>query len=436
MIVAIIWLAMASLALILYLLFPPEIYYWNKVYGECKKKDAKHQYIIRFIFKDVKKDYDLKTTTIYMEMTDGQITLATAKITPKMISESILQPDGFRVCRFLFFQRDPLTEMTYVVLYHDGVGSIRVRSVEIQDIKSPNANIAYVGKDIVKMDPEKAWSIQSNPAATQEPRIIEQELRPSLTLSGLEYLLFFFVAFNLMLLMTIYVIPCKNKGFCANYTGGELSSIFSGVVASIMATIVFVGECVIQRYLIKKSMAQGKQYCKGVNYGCLISLLVIGAFTGIFAALTAAENRKFPDTNVDNVYHHEIYWMFAVGFGLVIFFMIWISSLAVIAYLFGFFTEPIDAEPALKGGIKSPRGKTLTTRSSDDYLTATMTKGIKVKSISQYKQVKPSSTVSSEVKSKSVRKADEDDDTGDKYYQQLMAAQGKVKSISKYQGTK
>lgn len=460
-IVAIIWIAMAILAVILYVLFPPEIYYWNKVYDGCTKNEAKYQYIIRLIFKDVKKNFDMKTTTITLEIVCGENVEVTTKITPKFLSESFVRPsDNFKVCRFLLYRRQPIRGITNVLLNHDGVGSIRVVNVEIQEIGSPKANIAFVGADIQRLTTEKAENTQLSPAATQETREIEPELRPSHTLSGLEYLLFFFVAFNLILLTTIYVVPCQKESvtFCSDYSKGLLSSLYSGIVASVVAAIVFVVICVVYRYLIKNSAARGKKGCEMVKCIYLTALLIAGTAMGIAAALMAATNNYFPKDNPHrdgDSYHHEIYWMFAVGIALVLFFMLWISVVAVIAYLIGFFTEPIEPLQNETKGSPEMNSKIDDSPSSDDHYTKIVTNpDFKVNSISQYKNKGsntrsafgsnlPSSAsgvksdVKSEVKaaqsakSQSIQRTD-DEDTGEKYYETLMKTQGKVKSVSQY----
>ncbi len=67
----------------------------------------------------------------------------------------------------------------------------------------------------------------------------------------------------------------------------------------------------------------------------------------------ASGNHKFYERE-DLTFHHEIYWMFAIFIGITILFLVWISTLSIIAYLIGFFGsfgEP-KAGPYLEKGFE------------------------------------------------------------------------------------
>ena len=109
-----------------------------------------------------------------------------------------------------------------------------VTNVEIQDIKSKMANIAYVGVGVANVPKPKAMVAQKYPASTQELRKLEPELKPSLSLTSMELIVFFFLVINLMLLSTIYLIPCPHQILCDDYSEGLLSTVFSGLSASVI----------------------------------------------------------------------------------------------------------------------------------------------------------------------------------------------------------
>lgn len=448
-IIVIIWSSMAILSIIVYFLFPPEITFWDKIYDKCSPNEAKYRYVVRIMSADMKKGFDPTRTTMTLDIIyqfDKKLSLT---VTPKMLSTRIMTSTRkYKYSRFLLYRKEPLKDILKVQLNHNGVGAIVVPTVEIQDINSPKANIAYFGKEIVKCDKEKASAHQTEPAATQDDRPIEPGIRVTTSLTALEFIIFFFMAINLMIFLTIYVIPCTEEGFCQDYNRGFSSAVFSGVTASLISAIVFAIGCATHRYIIKKSIVKGIEFCSAIRYLFLFTMTVSGAVFGLISAVMAAQNRRFPAKNPKNEFFHEVYWLFAVGIAITVFFLFWISLFALIAFLIGFFSDDLAKT------VDSTVGATIRTNSNDTdendkaYMDV-LSKTAKVKSISQYKGINkgsvPSSTAASTATKNStatsksspkVTTKTEEEDSGDNYYQQLMKEKGKVKSISQYGGTK
>ena len=442
-IVGLIWSASVLLLSVLYFLFPPEIYYWNKVYDNCTTSSAKHCYVIRFIFGSYKTSFDLSKTTICIKILNPSKPIVVMEITPKQMLAHIpnCPHSPLKTVNFLLYRKEPLQDIRNVVVNHNGSGSINVTNIEIQDITENEANISYIGVAVNNLDKDKANVTQLFPSATREIRCLESGLRANACLNSMEFLIFFTIAVNLILLLTIYVIPCKEKIFCGDYREGLISSVYSGLVASTISSIVFVVLCASYRYFIKYPEYKGIQFCQYIRCLTLFLIFAVSAVIGFGGAVMAANNRKFPNENPNQLFFHEIYWMFAFALGVVIFFLFWISSLSIIAYLIGFFSEPegpkADPKPGMNQISATQRSDHIEKGDGNDYFKDLMKGNTKVKSISQYSGTAQKSVAQSQVPNdsnpkKSVKRTESEDSTGSGYYKQLMKSQKKVKSVSQY----
>ena len=483
--VAVVWVSILLLSLVVWFFFPNGIYYWDKVYQNCSPTSAKYQYIVRFIYGDIQPTFQTSKSTITMDVLNKEHkSLVLIQLQPKQMENSVVynSVNNLKVCRLLLYRTDPLVGITSIVVNHNGNGFIKVSTAEIQDYTSKEANIAYIGNQINALDAKKASVTQKFPAATTEVRPIEAELKPSLSLSAIEFFVLFFVAINLMLFMTLQLIPCKEEIICSDYREGLLSSIFAGLAASIVAAIVFTIEAFLLRNIIKKLLFanQGKGVFVYIRYVFLAFMVLEGVGLGIESALKGANHSKFPETNPKRTLFHEIFWMFGFGIALGLFFLLLLPIMSVIGYLIGFFSEPeeIRVDPAMPADL--PKAGSGTTRSNDegegaeggkDYYSKLIKGNTRVKSISQYKgvgsqsaskapdkgpeqsnKVAPTASKAGTASSKATEKKSDDkskgaakggkgggvkktgstDSIGEGYYKQLMKGQGKVKSVSQY----
>jgi hypothetical protein len=442
----IIWCTISVLSLAIYFCSAKESDNWDKVYDKCKENTAKYQYIVRFIFGVMRKGFQIKQTTITVDILKKDSILVTRfTITPKQMEKFVIKPDALnqKMVRFFLLRSEPLSNIVNVVINHNGLGTIFVNNIEIQEIKSIEANIAYVGQNISKLANDKALIKQIFPSGSKEIRAIEASLTYSQLLNGLEFLVFIFTAINEILFICVFLIPCneENTKFCDDYRDGLFSSAFSGLASSTIAALTFIVLVTIYRYLIKRGYAKafggGLSSCVRISY--ILFVIIIGIIIGGYAAFCASAKNKFKSKNSAQSYDHEVFWMFAVGIGVIIFLMIWLSALSIVAYLIGFFGSDVDL---IKAKDSNPLKVSETIRSSsqesigDDYHKQ-LTANIKVKSISQYQGIQKSTQNESSKSqtSKKVSKTPSQESTGDHYYQQLMSkGQGKVKSVSQYRG--
>ena len=448
-VVGLLMIAMVVLLLALYYLYPTEIYYWDKMCDKCSQTTVKYRYVIRFIFGKFKTNFQLSSTTITIEVWDSTKVMVALQIPPKLLSAHI--PDcptnGLNCVRFLLYRKEPLLNICNVVVNHNGSGTINVTTIEIQDINSTEANIAYIGVPINCLSKEKAITTQMYPSATKEWRPIEADLKPRLTLRATEYLIFIFMAINLMSLLPIYLIPCPSKTLCNDYSDGVLAVVYSGLLSGTIGGWTTIVSLLFYRYIIKSSIVSGADYCSVVRYVVLSMAVILGLIFGLMAAVMAANNRKFPEKNENQSLFHEIYWVFATGIALITFFAFWFSSFAAIAYLIGFFSEPlttVEAGEAKDGAMDATtRSDIETDEQSSDYYNTILKGDTKVKSISQYtglskgqqKPSAPSASVSASTsKGTGVQRSASSESQGSNYYKELMKGYGKVKSVSQYKG--
>ncbi|XP_054159474.1 uncharacterized protein LOC128957694 [Oppia nitens] len=444
-ITGIIWLSISLLSLVVYFLFPPDIYYWDKVCDKCTTRTAKYRYVIRFIFGNFKPNFLIDKTTVTVEVCDSNRSLIVLQIPPKQLENSIQKGENssLRVCRFLLYRKEPLADIKNVTVNHNGEGTINVTIIEIQELSSPEANIAYVGSAITNMAKAKDFNAHSHPAATREQRPLEAELSPSQTLTALEYIILFFVSINQILLQTVFLIPCKT-GLCKDYSDGFFAALFSGLTACSCAALGLIIMCLFYRCCIKRTLynKKAKGCCVYCRYLFLTLCIVVGIALGGGAAYLTSDKHYFAkqDSNSKDS-DHEIFWLISVGLGIAVYFLFWVPILSIVAYLFSFFSDPLDQTVTPKDTqAEAPAGPAPSNDGQDYY--AQLTKGDqKVKSISQYKGPQaskgPSKTrIAAKPVSKKLGKTKSTESIGENYYKQLMGKEAKVKSVSQYPGVK
>jgi len=272
------------------------------------------------------------------------------------------------VFKFLLLRREPLSRISYLIINHDSVGEVFLVNVEIQEVNSTKANVAYVGTTIENLKDKKLEIKQRFPSATKEFREIESELKVSSKITFCEFLGFLFMAINFILISCVFIIPCnEKKKLCADYKNGFLSSLFAGIAASIFATIIFTLFTVIYIGFIKYFYAKKKSFWILIRilYLLLIAILSIGF--GVSAAVFAASNNRFPKISDDE--KHELFWMYAIGIGSFLFVSISLPILSIIAYILGFFSEvqELDFEDSEKVGIKLIAHKSIPKRGDNKF---------------------------------------------------------------------
>ncbi|XP_054153573.1 uncharacterized protein LOC128952241 [Oppia nitens] len=463
-VVGIIWLSMAILVLLVYLLFPPGIDYWDKMCDKCTISTANYRYVIRFVFGSFRPAFQISKTIISVGILDSAKTVVVLRIQPKQLEQSVQHRDStqLRECRFLLYRLEPLSDIRHVVVNHNGQASINVSFIEIQDLASREANIAYVGQAINNISKDKVSNtVQQYPAASREPRDIEPELTTGQTMTALEYMLLIFVSINYILLQTIFIIPCID-GMCSDYRNEFVDSLFAGLLASLCTTVLFVCLCVVYRYLIKRLLYRSKSSMVwvGIRYGFLSVCMAAGiAFGGASLFLTLQNRHSTEARQITS----KTCWLIGVGLAIVVYGLFWLPILSIVGFLFGFFNEPTTgsdhkgpeagAGAEIKEAANIDDPNTTRTNMSDehDYYNQ-LTKGNqRVKSISQYKGLhvktgsKPSTAggskdsggsgkQSSADKSSGVKKSKSTESIGDRYYKQLIGKDAKVKSVSQYPG--
>jgi hypothetical protein len=97
-----------------------------------------------------------------------------------------------------------------VIINHDLVGEVVLLNVEIQEVNSTKADVAYV-EIVIENLKDKKLEIKRFPSATKEFREIESELKVSSKTTFCEFLGFLFMAINFTLISCVFIIPCNEK---------------------------------------------------------------------------------------------------------------------------------------------------------------------------------------------------------------------------------
>lgn len=392
-VVVITWASFLLFLAVILLFYKSPIYYYEKVCDKCTPSSAKHRYVFRLSL-----NYDspsiLKSTNLSVDVLRDLASLLKVTFSPTALMKGT--PDGSpraATCRLIVYRMEPLTGITHVVLNHDQNESILVYKLEIQELTELEANIAYVDKQIKSLDGGAAMNTQKFPMARREGRDIESELKPKPYPSLFEVTIIFFLTVNVVFLLNIFLIPCKINFMCYDYENGLFSSVLAGIASSSVTAVLFGILCLSLRNCLKKPLYRSQTAGKKV-FRCLFLLVVValGIVIGSLAATLGANGSKFPATNPGQTLPHEIYWAIADIIAFAVFFLIFVPIMSMIGYCMGFFTYPEsnirDPQTPAKMADDEPPG------GANDYYEEVMKANIKVKSVSQYRGLQKKTTLS------------------------------------------
>ena len=391
-IVGITWISFVLFLVLIWFLFPNPIYYWEKVCDNCSPSSAKYRYVFRLWISEPRPPLD--KTNLKIQVLKELYPLVELTFGSKQLMSNIpYSPDGRqRVCRLILYRKNPVSGITHVVMNHDGDSNFAVIRLEIQDMTETDAHIGYIDRHLKALDDGNANLTQKFPMATREPRNIEAELKPRPYPNIREVTILFFLAVNLIFLLNIYLVPCKDKFFCHEYNNGLLSSVFAGLTSSGITAILFAIVCVSYRTCVKRPMTRSQNAAKTVvQYLFLLVVVVLGAIIGILAAQWGADSSTFPKDNPEQSLPHEIYWSIANGIAFAVFFLISLPIMTIIGFCIGFYNDP-DVKPRdpEAPGLRDPRSSVASDKSDGnegDYYDSIMKGKHKVNSISQYRGV-------------------------------------------------
>jgi len=418
----------------------------ERVYENCNQITAKYTYILRVYFSGYKSEFtfDGKSITIYLVngIPDNSTRI---RITSDSLKKGIVQENNRIVYKYLLFRREPFNRIKHLLINHDSVGeNLFISRIEIQDINSAKANVAYVGTMIRSLSIDVLHMKQRYPSATRQLRELEPELKLSSKLSFCEFLSFLFLAINLTAFSCVFIIPCNEKsGLCKHYSQGFISSVFAGISSSISAILILLISISIYIGFIKYFYSKRRPHWNYIRICYLLLISILSIIFGVLAAYYASDNNHFPKAQ-DKKLKHQSYWIYATGIGSVILISIWIPFLSVIAYLLGFLTEARDfqhedSSPTTKSTSKLTYNKSKLVKANkskesigDNYYEQIKTN---VKSISQYPGIKPKEKPSKPPISPPIVVKSTLSEEGNQYYEDIMKNK-KVKSISQYEGIK
>ena len=337
LIVGLLWLSFLIVFIVTYYLSPTEeleIFYDN-----CTEADETHKYLIRFIFSYAMKGFT--PTDIYIQIfgkkTKPMAKFVISKNTTQRYQRSPIDDIG-KVVKLLLITKKSLEPITNVVINHRGQGGLGVISVEIQEINSNLANIAFVGQDILNLTEEEALVKQCFPSRTKEHREIEEELHVSHLLTIYEHFVFIFIAINFILFLCVFLIPCRNLTLvCDNFTS-IYTTVLSGVISTIISSLIYIFLIIIYRYFVKTLFVEEyqKQNNKNLKNIYLLSLLVFGVIIGSITAIIVSMNTSSDTTSKIS---QQFYWAIASAEGIIIFFIIFLPLIFLFGSAIGFFRE-------------------------------------------------------------------------------------------------
>ena len=189
-IVTVFWITSGITSLIVWIKYKIDVNRWPIIYDNCRSGQQKHEYILRFIHKNIKKELIRKGGMVYICLyTNKRQRISRLNITGDELSAAQPIEKDQSVAKSVIYRKDPLLNIKSVALRVKNISAIEVMFVEIQEIGSNIANIGYVMTKIkeVKTVNTKKIEVEAFPAESEEYREIESIYKPSILLNLFEW---------------------------------------------------------------------------------------------------------------------------------------------------------------------------------------------------------------------------------------------------------
>lgn len=216
----------------------------NIFYDDCRSCTYNYQYIIRLLYDAKSESYSVEGTTVVIQISYSKDSMLIIPMTPSTMS-NIFKYNGRRCAKIYLRTAEQLADLRHVSLYHNGVGSLMVHSVELQDVDQPSTVIARVKHPIYAKSSSKALVAHS--FSVERPNMIEDDVKPTFNVSLYEAIFILYMACNILYItnMTLMIHYCE--------TACSLEqALLYAFLSSLVALIAFVCILLPFRYVIKR----------------------------------------------------------------------------------------------------------------------------------------------------------------------------------------
>jgi len=265
----------------------------ERVYESCNERTAKYTYILRVYFGGNKSKFTLDGKSITIYVVNGIPDNSTRiRITSDSLKKGIVRENDRIVYKYLLLRREPLNRIKHLLVNHDSVGEgLFISRIEIQDINSAKANVAYVGNMIRSLSIDMLQIKQRYPSATKQLRELEPQFKLESKLTFSEFLSFLFLAINLIAFSCVFIIPCNQKsGLCKHYGQAFISSVFAGISSSISAILILLTSISVYICFVKYFYSKRRPHWNCIRISYLLLIWILSITFGVLAAFGYSVN--------------------------------------------------------------------------------------------------------------------------------------------------
>ena len=250
-----------------------------EIYDKCTEDEVRYKYFIKIELNPrTRKPLDLKKHTITMRVHDKTDHTYVTTFAIRLIDWiELSETRSKQEIRFILNRKDPINDWGFVSLLHSyQKGSVYIYSMQIIGIDSNDNYLVTINKDIQALNPtKKEQHFECKPSQT-EP---DDDSRPSKQIQLNEALVFFYLSYNLVLVLTAII------------TYFDLFETTSDFVVPLISTLTtfFIQLLIILFYRLYFKLNYWKTF--GANFWnkiCLSYLVICFIAGTLFGAATIA----------------------------------------------------------------------------------------------------------------------------------------------------
>ncbi len=249
-------------------------------YDEANALTYRYQYIVRLLYGPKSLSFADSTTTIFGEVEHSINRIVKIPFSPATM-ERVYQYKGHRCAKVFIRTGERYSNISKLLMYHNGRGSIIIVALELQEVDAENSIASVLNNPIFSASSGRAAKVTAYPFGREQPTPLEDDIRPTRNVTLAEAIYLLYTSVNAVYLVGLLLLEksCTDDTFC-DYDTGLLFGSVAGAVGFLLFLLTASFCRFVVRSLVYRSLGRGCSKGFRVLYLSLVAAagITLGAF--------------------------------------------------------------------------------------------------------------------------------------------------------------
>lgn len=251
-------------------------------YDESNALNYRYQYIVRLLYGPKSFSFDDSNTTLFGEVEHSINRIVKIPFSPATMSRVFLYK-GHRTAKVFIRSGERYSNISKLLMYHNGRGSIIIVALELQEIDEENAIASVLNSPIFSANSGRAAKVTAYPFGREHLTPLEDDIRPTRNVTAAEAVYLLYASANAVYLVAIFLLEkkCDEATFC-DYDKGLLFGAASGAAGYLLFFLTALFCRLVIRRLYYRNLGRG---CSKVLRLMYLGLVIAGGIAlGAYAS--------------------------------------------------------------------------------------------------------------------------------------------------------